>query len=299
MTGRVAIALLFMMTTSASLLAANQEVVLETGKAELVYGIGPGDLIYMTRVDSDSGYREILIRPDGKCAVKDLQPTLGKVGSTFVLIADFYENYNDTVEIGKPIVVKTPGERAKIKVFVVTDPEAKNITGERRFITTDDFAALPCSREGYHYGISTEDELLLVSNSNSDVVITHPQREGTQLKEPAPSDRGDVKPSSLKHQTVLVDAKEIHVMGETRTEMVTIKFDKPFYLDAYEVTNAEYHEFVKATGHALPASWEGAFPADKGRYPVLVDWAGAKAYAQWIGKELPSYDQWRAAVTDP
>jgi hypothetical protein len=27
--------------------------------------------------------------------------------------------------------------------------------------------------------------------------------------------------------------------------------------------------------------------------------AGAQAYAKWAGKKLPSYDQWRAAVTDP
>ncbi|MFH1765829.1 MAG: SUMF1/EgtB/PvdO family nonheme iron enzyme [Gemmatimonadota bacterium] len=28
-----------------------------------------------------------------------------------------------------------------------------------------------------------------------------------------------------------------------------------FYLDAHEVTNAEYHEFCQATGHRLPEFW--------------------------------------------
>jgi len=299
MNRKVRLAVLLMIITPTSLLAGNQDKLLETGKAELVYGIGADNLIYITKVDNDSGYREVLISPDGKYAVTDLRPAIGKIGSTFVLTADFFKNYNEVSNVGKPIVAKEPGALAKIKVFVVTDPRAKNITGERRFITTEEFAALPCSRTGYHYGISTEDELLLVSNSSNDVIILHPKRNGTQDQKPIQINAGTAESSSPTSKMVLVDAKEIHVLAKTQDKMKTIKFDKPFYMDKYEVTNAEYHEFVKATGHATPTSWKGKFPAEKENYPVLTDWAGAKAYAKWAGKKLPSYDQWRAAVTNP
>jgi serine/threonine protein kinase len=106
-----------------------------------------------------------------------------------------------------------------------------------------------------------------------------------------------------------------------------------FQIDKYEVSNARFLRFVSAGGYreqtfwpetlivkgrptqwatALqafvdrtglpgPRSWSGGnFPEGKGDHPVVgVSWYEATAYARWLGKELPTREQWwRAALGD-
>ena len=79
------------------------------------------------------------------------------------------------------------------------------------------------------------------------------------------------------------------------------------YMDACEVTNAEYQAFVKATGHRAPAPVEGedqlgdwkagAVVPGRERLPVgYVDWSDAAAYAAWAGKRLPTEEEWEKAA---
>jgi serine/threonine-protein kinase len=72
----------------------------------------------------------------------------------------------------------------------------------------------------------------------------------------------------------------------------------PFYLDKTPVTNAQYLEFVRATGYAAPSGWtEGKFPPGQDNWPVSgVAWAGAAAYAKWKGKRLPAEAEWEFAA---
>lgn len=70
-----------------------------------------------------------------------------------------------------------------------------------------------------------------------------------------------------------------------------------FYIDKYEITNAQYKKFIEATGHSLPRHWEGGtYPEGKAEHPVVyVSWEDATAYCQWVGKRLPNEFEWEKA----
>ena len=103
-----------------------------------------------------------------------------------------------------------------------------------------------------------------------------------------------------------------------------------FFIDRYEVTNREYKEFVDAGGYRSREYWKGPFEKDgkvlswdeamaefvdatarpgpstwnggdypdgHDDYPVSgVSWYEAAAYAEFVGKELPTTPQWGMAA---
>ncbi|MCX7015357.1 MAG: SUMF1/EgtB/PvdO family nonheme iron enzyme [Candidatus Sumerlaeota bacterium] len=95
-------------------------------------------------------------------------------------------------------------------------------------------------------------------------------------------------------------AKEYNVhpslfANETPQRKATVK---AFYIDRFPVTNAQYQEFIKATGHRAPSHWkENTFPTGQADWPATnVDWTDAKAYADWAGKRLPTEEEWERAA---
>jgi formylglycine-generating enzyme required for sulfatase activity len=79
---------------------------------------------------------------------------------------------------------------------------------------------------------------------------------------------------------------------------------KPFYIDKYPVTNAEFKKFLDAT-HYHPKDdlnflrdWkDGAFPAGWDNRPVTwVSIEDARAFAAWAGKRLPHEWEWQYAA---
>ncbi len=76
-----------------------------------------------------------------------------------------------------------------------------------------------------------------------------------------------------------------------------------YFIDVHEVTTARWEQFVALSQHQSPLSVRkyAAPPADEPRayalYPVTrVLWAEAQLYANWMGKALPTEEQWEKAA---
>lgn len=135
--------------------------------------------------------------------------------------------------------------------------------------------------------------------------------EKTQKKEAATPQKPQVTPGEM----VLIPAGEF-TMGSNDIPQNVEEKDKyrcypeqkvnlpAFYIDKYEVTNAEFLKFTQETGYMSEAeaenkSWKLFFGFDpaKENFPVVnVTWDDANAYAKWAGKRLPTEAEWEKAA---
>ncbi|MYF99403.1 formylglycine-generating enzyme family protein [Candidatus Poribacteria bacterium] len=117
-------------------------------------------------------------------------------------------------------------------------------------------------------------------------------------------------------EMVLIPADEFQMGGQVEESNHTKMSVQNFYIDGfmmdiYPVSNAQYKTFLEENhqwqknmiprilhnGNYLQ-TWSGNnYPRGKGEYPVVdVCWYAAMAYAEWVGKRLPTEIEWEKAA---
>jgi formylglycine-generating enzyme len=71
---------------------------------------------------------------------------------------------------------------------------------------------------------------------------------------------------------------------------------KPFFIDKYEVTNGKYKQCV-AAGACVGVDVPKPFAEDN-QPVVFVNWKMAQKYCQFVGKRLPTNNEWEFAARD-
>ena len=130
---------------------------------------------------------------------------------------------------------------------------------------------------------------------------------------------------SLPRNMVHIPSGKVNVLG-----IAPMQLDD-FLIDKYEVTNLEFKKFIDAGGYRDPKYWKllftkdgrsltfdqamalfvdrtdrpapstwdlGSYPAGQADYPVSgVSWYEAAAYAEFVGKSLPTVYHWHQAAS--
>ncbi|MBM3236621.1 hypothetical protein FJZ31_10020 [Candidatus Poribacteria bacterium] len=105
-------------------------------------------------------------------------------------------------------------------------------------------------------------------------------------------------------EMILIPAGEF-IMGVSRGETNIPYYEhlhrqkvflNAFYIDRCEATNAQYKQFMDATGHAAPAYWNDEKFNQPNQPVVGVSWHDAVAYCKWAGKRLPTEAEWEKAA---
>ncbi|MBD3181782.1 SUMF1/EgtB/PvdO family nonheme iron enzyme [Candidatus Poribacteria bacterium] len=98
---------------------------------------------------------------------------------------------------------------------------------------------------------------------------------------------------------VLIPAGEFKMgsdFGEPDEYPVHEVYLDDYYIDVYEVTNAQYKVFMEKAGYRAPRYWNDPQCNAPDQPVVGVTWNDALMYCNWAGKRLPTEAEWEKAA---
>ena len=84
--------------------------------------------------------------------------------------------------------------------------------------------------------------------------------------------------------------------GKSDQKPMHFVYTSAYFIDKHEISNAEYMQFLQATGHEKPLYWEDENFNHPDHPVVGVSWYDAMAYAKWKGRRLPTEAEWEKAA---
>lgn len=119
--------------------------------------------------------------------------------------------------------------------------------------------------------------------------------EATEEVEAAPATEPGFAPVLIEavedHGTMMLVPTGAFLFGASKTTCNL----PAYYIDKYPVTNRQYEAFCRATGYRFPKHWGREGFSDPDAPVVGVSVNDALKYSRWVGKQLPTEEQWEKA----
>ncbi len=228
---------------------------------------------------------------------------------------------SDTLTVGS----EPSGARVYLRRF---DPDKQGVSPDRTMIGETPISQLSIARGQYILQIEKDGYALFERTISG----TIPRIGGSFIETPPLEIKTKLLENGrLPERMVYVPEGEYNLVNWSRPTETKVQLDG-FFIDKYEVTNAEYKEFITAGGYVKveywpvsvnkngkvipmseaisdfkdktglpgPRGWTNQnYPDGSGDQPVTdINWYEAAAYAVFRGKKLPTVFQWEKAARD-
>ncbi len=222
------------------------------------------------------------------------------------LTGNSFEEIQENIKKIKRFSIRQKITRKKIGVFEVSYIEfvRKVENGKKKEIELAIFGKFIPKKKDYMDLISNN---FYISVLQEEVVYEDPS--GMFNEKPSKPSNIIIHPKDKKEMVLVPAGLFIHGQGiDGTSDDYNPAFQKPgldnlielpsFYIDKYEVTNAEYDKFLKETNGSPPSYWtNGEIPYGKEDHPVIsLTYREVEAYAAWAGKRIPTEFEWEKAA---